>query len=55
MIRFLKSIFYVLIWLVMFIGTSVLLLVISVVAILRGRQEQYFTQKPIFDPGDFKK
>lgn len=55
MIKFIKSIFYVLIWLVMFIGTSVILLFVSIVAILRGRQEQYFVQKPIFDPGDFKK
>jgi len=54
-IKFLKSIFYVFVWLVMFLGTSIVLIVVSIIAILRGRQEQYFVQKPIFDPGDFKK
>jgi len=41
-------------WLIVFLATSLFLLFTFLLALIRGRQEQYFTQKPIFDPGEKK-
>lgn len=44
----------VFVWLSLYLLASIFLIIASVIAFMRGKQEQYFTQKPIFDPGKYK-
>jgi len=49
--RFIKPVFYIFLWLALLGLTSLALVVTTLLALIRGRQEQYFVQKSIFDPG----
>lgn len=49
--KILKQVLALILWLFFWGLTTPLLTVVSLLALWRGKQEQFFVQKPIFDPG----